>query len=90
MRFRDKSIFSIEALKRGYYLGKLNSELFKDSMIMGHNLEFFMDLKEEKSKKAARWGLISPIGEFFGELFSADTYRGFKYFIKNQKNHNLF
>ncbi len=89
--YKDKSIFSWEAVRRGYDLGNSSAELFRDCMEAGHSFGMFSDLYKSKAKESERWDLVSPIGEVAGWIFSPiDTFFGIYHSIKNKTDKSQY
>lgn len=84
VKYKDKSIFSKDAIVRGYDLGKRTVKIFRDCMEVGHSVDLFLSLYEAEAKKTAQFGLVSPVGELFGLLrHPIYFFKGIGYYSKN-------
>jgi len=81
----DENILSLDSLIRGYDFGKRSVKSFKSCMKWGHPLSAFQDINEQDGREAARFGLVSPLGEILGWIrHPIDLGKGIYYYSKNR------
>lgn len=65
-KYKDSSIWSLGALRRGFFFGREQSLEFRKTMERGGTIDDFMDAIAMDT--SGQYGLVSPIGELVGFL----------------------